>query len=1182
MPSNSLTPVKTLPRLFTLLVLLGAGLPSVLPLQAQTSTTNWNLSVLDGLLAAVPPGQKLARVGDMEILVSTLKAWRAQLAGGPAPLSAFDSGVPTWPGGNVFYTFDASVSVAQRRAFLDAAGEWATFANLHFIPRTNQGNYVTIKENAALAGGQSAVGMVGGEQFLQIGPNAWNRGTLCHELGHTLGLIHEHQRSDRDAFVTILTNNLVPGSEANFIKLGNSLNRSAYDFYSVMHYSRNALSSHPATLDTIHPQPAYSQFLYVMGGDHDILLSAADRAGMALLYGAGPAITNIVTNTQDSGPGSLRAALYYAYDHPGTTVTFNLSPADPGFSNSVFNILPTDQLPTLAHGTALDGKSQPTNANPNGPAITLNGALALNPSVYPQGLRLRGTNCTVRGLVINGFAAHGILITGSGATGNVVDGCYLGTDPSGLAAVPSGLTPITLADGAHDNLVGGTTAAAKNVISGSTYQGLVIRDSGTRYNTVQGNYLGLNATGSAALPNAWAGIAIYTGAQSNLVGGAIAGARNVISGNTLQGVTISDPDTTGNIVAGNFIGLNPAGTAALANGWAGVDVFGSASGNLIGGLATGARNAIAGNGTQGVAVSGEGTDGNLIQGNYLGLNATGTAAVPNAWAGVHFYGGAQSNTLGGTTAAARNVISGNGAQGVAISDTNTAGNRIGGNFIGVNPAGTAALANGWSGVDIYGGAQSNLIGGGPDGRNVLSGNGADGLQISGPGSENNLVQGNLLGLDATGLYALANSWAGVRVFGGASSNLIGGAAPGLGNVISGNAGQGLVLADTNTTGNVIAGNYVGLNGLGQAAVANAWSGIDIYGGATANLIGGGPGARNVISGNRNSGIAINGPGTTENRIQGNTIGLNLAATASVPNSHAGIVLFDAAQATQIGGPGFATANLIAGNLSGGVQMFDATTINNSVRGNSIFGNGGVGLGLYAAANRSAIAPSLSSAVVTTNLTITGSLSDLASTTFHLDFYVGGPGGFGPQARTYLGSADITTSSGGIASFTHRLEAVVPMGQFITATSTDPAGSTSPLCAAVMATGIDSIGDGLPNAWRSAYFGGSGTTTNSFSCATCDPDQDGLNNRQEFLAGTSPNDPTSALRMGDVSLIGSDVMAGFQSVSGIPYRLEVRADLSSGAWTLLADQFLGSGGLLWVTDPGAAGLPRRFYRVAAIR
>jgi hypothetical protein len=147
-------------------------------LQSQTDTTQWSAAVLDKLLAGVAPGQRLVPVGDMQILTANLQTWRNKLVGARTPNLAFDGTAPTWTGGNVHYTFDGSVSAAHQKAFLDGANEWATFANLRVIPRDTEPNYVTIQEQASLEGGQSAVGMVGGQQFLSIGPTSWNRATI--------------------------------------------------------------------------------------------------------------------------------------------------------------------------------------------------------------------------------------------------------------------------------------------------------------------------------------------------------------------------------------------------------------------------------------------------------------------------------------------------------------------------------------------------------------------------------------------------------------------------------------------------------------------------------------------------------------------------------------------------------------------------------------------------------------------------------------------------------------------------------------------------------------------------------------------------------------------------------------------------------------------------------------------
>src|SRR4029077_14597240 len=136
-------------------------------------------------------------------------------------------------------------------------------------------------------------------------------------------------------------------------------------------------------------------------------------------------------NTQDSGVGSLRAAMYYAFDHPGTTIRFNIPTRDPGFSNTVFNILTSGALLSLVNGMIIDGSTEPTNSNPNGPEIVLNGSLLNNGPVFADGLHMTGTNCAVRSLVINGFTQSGVAIEGSNAVGNVVAGCYIGVDSTG-------------------------------------------------------------------------------------------------------------------------------------------------------------------------------------------------------------------------------------------------------------------------------------------------------------------------------------------------------------------------------------------------------------------------------------------------------------------------------------------------------------------------------------------------------------------------------------------------------------------------------------------------------------------------------------------------------------------------------------------------------------------------------
>jgi hypothetical protein len=1105
----------------------------------------------------------------MQVPVAYLQGWRAKLAGAPEPKSAFYNGFIPWTGGNVYYSFDASVAPPEQKVFLDCCAEWATFANLRFMPRTSQTNYILVTNNPTLNGGVSAVGMSGGAQLLQIGPGAWNHSTVCHELGHALGMCHEHQRSDRNSYVTINTNNIISGHLPDFVLLTSSTNKGPYDFLSVMHYGRNFFSVSP-TSNTIVPLPAYSQYLNVMGQRFDPVLSTNDRAGMAQIYGVGPGATSVVTNTQDSGPGSLRAALYYAYDRPGTTITFNIPTTDPGYSNNVFNILPTDVLPSLVNATTLNGGSEPTNSNPSGPEILLNGALSRPPSVYSSGLLLKGTNCTVRSLTINNFVNFGIFITGTNAINNTVSGCYVGVDPTGNFAVTNGITPVQIEGGAVSNTIGGLTVADRNIISGSALQGLTIRDAGTCFNVVQGNYLGLKANGTAALPNTWAGIQIYGGAQSNLIGGYTASAANVISGNLFQGVLVSAPTSSGNVIAGNLIGVNAAGTAALANGWSGVEISGP-SGNVVGGTNTGAGNVISGNGNYGVALS-SGSTGNLVQGNLVGLNAAGTVGLPNSFAGVGIYGGASANTIGGFSSGARNVISGNANDGVVITGATSTGNLVAGNYIGLNPSGTSALGNGWTGVDVQGNTANNTVA-----SNVISGNGNYGIYVVG---SFNSIWGNLIGLNAAGSAPVGNNYAGIGMFATAQSNTVGGVTRAMRNIISGNNNQGVVLSGTPVARNLVQGNYIGLNSAGTAAIANSWSGIELSGGSTANSIGGVGGARNFISGNGNYGISINNS-ANGNIIQGNTIGLNATNGTAIPNTYVGIVMFAGAQSNLVGGVTPGAANLISASTGDGIQLFNVNTTNNAIRGNSIFGNSGNAIGLYNpgdVANLNLAAPNLATAVVTTNTTVTGTYTGTNGVVYQLDFYSDVTPAGSAEAQTYLGSRSIT-GTGASAAFTANLGALLPTGRAVTATATDPAGNTSRVSTGVAISMTSANNDGIPNAWRTQLFGT--TTTNALTAASSDFDGDRISNLNEFLAGTNPTNAASVFKLTAQNPVTTTNAVALNSANGIVYRVWSRDDLSAGNWEILADQVIGTGTNIFLADPAASVSAKRFYRAQVL-
>ena len=207
------------------------------------------------------------------------------------------------------------------------------------------------------------------------------------------------------------------------------------------------------------------------------------------------------------------------------------------------------------------------------------------------------------------------------------------------------------------------------------------------------------------------------------------------------------------------------------------------------------------------------------------------------------------------------------------------------------------------------------------------------------------------------------------------------------------------------------------------------------------------------------------------------------------------------------------------------------------------------------------------------------LTSSSNATFRVEFFANPPGTV--QGEIFLGAINVTTGAGGTAGFSAGLASTVPAGQLITSTATDPAGNTSPFSTASAVTTTDSVGDGIPDAWRAAFFGGPGNTTNSHSCATCDPDGDGLTNLQEFHPGTNPTNSSSVVRITAIQPSGADVVVSFPSVLGKIYRVEMKDDITLATWTLLADQITGTGGLISITDPGAASLSKRFYHALVL-
>lgn len=299
--------------------------------------------------------------------------------------------------------------------------------------------------------------------------------------------------------------------------------------------------------------------------------------------GGSQAATYLVTSTNDSGAGSLRDAITSANATVNVpdVIQFNIPGTGPQM------ITPATALPTVTDPATIDAYTQPgsspntlTNGDNAVLGIVLNGTLIINTS-----------NSVVRGLAIRNLNLG--IMGGSSFGGNVVQGNFIGLDASGTNSLGGQALLIYL----PNNQIGGTAPADRNVISGHVNAGgLEMLENGSG-NTVQGNFIGTDNTGTKAIGNSDRALVSGMAVSSNTIGGLVLGARNVISGNLDRGVVL---DGSNNIVQGNFIGTDVTGLNPLGNGRSGVQVGGG--GNLVGGTNAGAANIIAFNGLNGQGV----------------------------------------------------------------------------------------------------------------------------------------------------------------------------------------------------------------------------------------------------------------------------------------------------------------------------------------------------------------------------------------------------------------------------------------------------------------------------------------------------------------------------------------------------------------------------------------------------
>ncbi len=779
---------------------------------------------------------------------------------------------------------------------------------------------------------------------------------------------------------------------------------------------------------------------------------------------------------QPAQPCTLRAAITAANANPGAdSIVFDI----PG--GGVHTIAPETALPTIIDAVTIDATTQPGYAGT--PVIEINGSDSIDAGV--DGIKVRASDCVIRGLVINEFPGYvdedtGSTIGGNGITletlanqtrhtNNIIEGNFLGTDPTGLLDLGNVATGLIIFD-VDNSMIGGTTEQARNVISGNDGAGISVVNGIN--NQFKGNYIGVNAPGTLKLNNSGEGFGL-TG-SFNTVGGDEAGAGNTISGNgDVQDFPATHPCGVGlgisylspadgntnltlyNSVKGNRIGTDPSGNAPLGNCWFGIDAS-PVTATVIGSITEQGRNVISDNGFYAInctyAFSPVVLSGGfcIVSGNNIGTDITGTVAMrndgrntpfpafpifdvvnaeaaPDAFASVGAPGG---TTQGGPCTGFCNLISGNdenldpsahALQGAAVRTFGEGLNGVFNNYIGTNRTGTAALPNKTGAVLVGNSFLGNvgLVLGTPDDftplGNLISGNTCGGANINatngfGDSPMNAYMRNNLIGTDATGHYAVPNN-------------------P-LGDCYQGTGAQ--VVADS------VSSAYVG--------------GTDK------------PGQGNIISGNGpddRGTLAING-GVI---VQGNYIGVGQDGTTPLGNGGNAIYLMPStSRQSIIGGTGPNEQNLIrnnggAGIFAGFVPQFPNLVANTDIRANSIFNNGGLGIDLAplgvnpndpgdadTGTNDLQNYPLLDSPVSNGNGTVAvhGWLNSSPNSFYRLDFYASSTGDstkYG-EGETYIGAKTVTTDNHGRVEFSFTSSGTVSSSAKITATATNAHGSTS--------------------------------------------------------------------------------------------------------------------------------------------
>jgi parallel beta-helix repeat protein len=543
------------------------------------------------------------------------------------------------------------------------------------------------------------------------------------------------------------------------------------------------------------------------------------------------------------------------------------------------------QLPAISRKVTVEATSAPTHVSGGPPVVELdcNSHRGLRFAVGSAGSELWG-------LAVDNASGDGITLDAGAIT---LNDNYVGLNLSGTAFGNRG-NGVYVTPTSSRNLIGlnrsGASGIVGNVISGNAGSGLVL--SGSSRNTIVANRIGTNAAGTAAIANGSNGISITGRSDGNEIGGTefvdtatgqannptgskgtvtpvfvVPPLGNLISGNGRNGVVI-DGGSRNNVLSGNFVGTTADGDAAIGNAGDGVWINRAGNNSLIGCKFVNNPfvyyNVLSGNGQDGLRITN--SNNALVQGNFFGIGANNTTTVSNRLDGIRVDGSSANAQVGGVIPLG-NVSSGNGRNGIDVAGRATG-------FVTFNTFGgllafKGAAPNGRDGLLVTSTGGNNLAR-----TNVFSGNRRNGIELAGRAS-GVTIDPDIAGLTTSGNASLPNGGDGVLVDGAANHNTIGGSLRSVipQNTFSGNAGYGLAIIGR-AHDNRVFGSFIGTAILGLTGMGNQKGGVLIGGTAHGNSIGtfmSRP--SDLLSGNTGHGILLL-PGTHDNRVINNYIGLD--------------------------------------------------------------------------------------------------------------------------------------------------------------------------------------------------------------------------------------------------------------------------------------------------------------------